>query len=389
MDHHRLIEGARRLLPWLVDTRRDFHAHPETSLSETRTCEKICTHLDRMGIPHSIHAGTGVVGQIRVPGADKTVALRADIDALPMSDRKTVPYKSTHAGIMHACGHDVHTTVLLGAARLLSEMADLSRNVTLIFQPAEETCEGAKALIAAGALDDPRPDAIFALHVAPRFRAGQIGIKAGTYAASSDAFDIRITGRSSHGARPYQGIDAIVVAAQLITAVQSIVSRNISAHDRAVLSLGRITGGTKRNIIARDVLIEGTLRTLSKDVRDTIIKRLKEIVAQLPKSFGADGELTVRPGACLLQNDAGMIDLIRRNGERLLGAGNVVHEPNPSMGVEDFAFYLKDIPGAIYSLGTRGDTEDTAHPVHTNRFDVDETAMVFGTALQVMNVLTA
>ncbi|MCG8614848.1 MAG: amidohydrolase, partial [Desulfobacterales bacterium] len=222
----------------------------------------------------------------------------------------------------------------------------------------------------------------------PRFRAGRIGIKAGTYAASSDAFDIRITGRSSHGARPYQGIDAIVVAAQLITAVQTIVSRNVNAHDRAVLSLGRINGGTKRNIVAGEVFIEGTLRTLSEKVRDTVIHRLTEMVTDIPRSFGARGELTVRPGACLLQNDAGMIDLIRKNGERLLGSENVIHEPNPSMGVEDFAFYLKDIPGAIYSLGTRGETEDTSHPVHTNRFDVDETAMVFGTALQVMNVLT-
>ncbi|MCG8686262.1 MAG: M20 family metallopeptidase [Desulfobacterales bacterium] len=388
MDHTKILKQAQSILPWLIETRRSFHMQPETAMAEYKTRDRICLLLNEMGIGHKAVAKTGVIGHIRAKHPGKTIALRADIDALPMDDKKTTSYCSAIDGKMHACGHDVHTTILLGAAKLLSQMKhNLPHNIILVFQPAEETCEGAKALIREGALDSPKPDAIFALHSAPRFKSGQIGIKAGTYAAASDAIDVRIKGRSSHGARPYQGIDAIVIAAHFITAAQTIISRNISAHDRAVLSFGQIQGGDKRNIIANEVFIQGTLRTLSPDIRKNVLRRIEEMVAQLPDSFGGKGSIAVRPGACLLQNDTAMIDHIRKNGELLLGKDNVVREKYPSMGVEDFAFYLESIPGAIFSLGTRGEDETTSHPVHTNLFDVDETAMVYGVALQTMNVL--
>ncbi len=239
----------------------------------------------------------------------------------------------------------------------------------------------------AGALKNPKPDAIFALHAAPGLKTGQIGIKYNTYAASSDAIDILINGTSCHGARPFQGTDAIIIAAQTITAIQTIISRNINAHDKAVLSLGRIQGGNKRNIIAEKVGIEGTLRTLSETVRGKILDQLQELVTTLPRAFGGTGKLTVRPGACILKNDTAMIDHVRQNASRLLGNDAVIRTQHPSMGVEDFAFYLKEIPGAIYSLGTRGADSNTAFPIHTNQFDIDETALPVGVALQVMNVL--
>lgn len=388
MDYKTLLKKSHDMLPWLIEIRRDFHRHPETAMAEFRTRDRICACLSAMGIAHEVVAGTGVVGRIIKKGARKTIALRADIDALPMEDHKTVSYKSGTGGNMHACGHDVHTTILLGAGRLLEKIGnELDRNVVLLFQPAEETCTGAAAMVGAGGLENPVPDGIFALHVAPKLRSGQIGIKPGVYAASSDVIDIRILGKSSHGARPFQGVDAIVVAAHLICALQTLVSRNIDAHDQAVLSFGRIKGGDKRNIIAREVTIEGTLRTLSKTVRRLMLERLDTMVRDLAESFGATAVLSIKPGASILKNDPLMIDLVRRNGERLLGKGAVVLETKPSMGVEDFACYLEKVPGAIYSLGTRGAGSNTAFPVHTNRFDIDEKAMATGVALQVMNVL--
>lgn len=324
MIPRQLMKQVNPIFPRLVTIRRDFHRHPETAMEEVRTRDKIRALLDTWGIQNRIVAGTGVAGLLMTPGAQKTVALRADTDALPIRDEKTVPYRSRHEGRMHACGHDVHTTVLLGAAKILSDNQEtLDRNIAFIFQPGEETCQGAAAMIEAGILDEPRPDAIFALHVNPRIRSGRIGIRYGPYSAASDSLDIRIRGMRRHGAR------------------------------------------------------------------NRILEQLRRLVTALPQALGGTGELIVTTGACVLENDDALINRVRQNVTDLYGADALELETRASMGIEDFAFFLKEIPGAIFSLGTRGTGPNTAFPVHTPCFDADEQAMKTGVAVQVMNALTA
>ena len=251
MEFKNILEEARELNDWLVNIRRDFHRNPELGLEEIRTQKKVMEYLDSLGIENKKIAKTGVLGIIRGKKQGKTVALRADMDALPIEDGKDLPYKSTIPGKMHACGHDAHTTILLGAARLLKRREEeLSGNVKLFFQPAEETVGGAKPMIEEGAMDNPKVHGVFGLHVAPHIPVGKIGIRYGKMNASSDTINITIRGNSSHGAYPHRGIDAIMISASVISSLQTIVSRNMDPLNSAVISLGTIKGGSQDNIIA-------------------------------------------------------------------------------------------------------------------------------------------
>jgi len=373
----------------MVEIRRDLHRHPELGLEEHRTSAKVRDLLEEMGIEHvGGLAGTGVLGLIRGRPQGRVVALRADLDALPLQDAKEVPYRSEIPGKMHACGHDVHTAILLGAARILAARAtELAGTVKLLFQPAEETVGGARLLIEEGALDDPPVEAIFGLHVDSELEVGAIGLRYGQRNASSDNLFITIHGRSCHGAYPAGGVDAIVAAAQVISALQTVVSRNVDAREAAVVTIGTIRGGTQGNIVASRVELVGTARSLDPAIRELVLRRVRETAEGVAAGLGARAEVEIEPSYDPLINDDAMVDVVRRNAVRLLGEESIVVRARPNMGVEDFAFYLSRVPGAFFSLGVRNEAAGIVHPVHNELFDVDERSMPVGAAMQVRNAL--
>jgi amidohydrolase len=385
-----ILTAAQDLLPWMSEIRRDLHQHPELGLEEHRTSKKVQSILDEIGIEHEDGlGGTGVLGTIHGDGEGHVVALRADLDALPIEDNKDVPYASKVPGKMHACGHDAHTAMLLGAARLLVEgKASLPGTVKLLFQPAEETVGGAKLMIEAGALDNPRVDAIFGLHVDPGLEVGTVGLHYGQRNASSDDITIVVHGKAAHAAYPYEGVDAIVAAAHVVTALQTIVSRNVDAREAAVVSLGTIHGGTQTNIVADRVEVVGTVRCLNQATRNSVLQRIKEAAEAVAHGLGARAEVTIEPSYDPLVNDDSMVAIVRESSRKLVGDDRVVIFKKPQMGVEDFGYYLSEVPGAFYSLGVRNETDGIVHSVHHGLFDIDENAMAFGVALQVLNAMT-
>lgn len=386
----KLLAAAEEILPWMSEIRRDFHRHPELGLEEHRTAARVQTLLDELGIEHEDGlGGTGVLGLI--PGNPKgpVAALRADMDALPLQDAKDVPYRSQIPGKMHACGHDVHMAIQLGAARLLLGLpGPLPGRVKLLFQPAEETVGGAKLLIEAGVLEDPAVDAVFGLHVDGGRDVGSFGLHYGQRNASSDNVDIIVHGRSGHGAYPSGGVDAIVVAAQVITALQTVVSRNVDARDSAVVSFGKIQGGSQGNILADRVGLVGTVRCLDPAIRELVVRRVRETAEGVAAAMGGRAEVEIEPSYDALINDNAMVDVVRENARALVGEENVFIFPKPNMGVEDFAYYLSHVPGAFFALGVRNEAAGIVDTVHQVGFDVDETCMVYGAAVQVLNALS-
>ena len=364
--------------------------NPELSGKEFRTRDKVVEYLKDMGIEHKTGiADTGVLGIIRGKQGGKTVALRADMDALPIQDKKNVVYKSTIDGKMHACGHDAHTSILLGTAKILKGMEeDLHGNVKLFFQPAEETVGGAERMIEDGVMENPGVDAVFGLHVSPEIDVGKIGIKYGQTNAYTDSLEITVYGKDGHAARPHEGIDAIVTASQIVVALQSIVSRNIDPVNSVVVTIGTINGGTRCNIIADRVRLTGTMRTLDPDTRELVIKRIKNIVTQIAEAMGGKAECIIKDGYPALVNTDEIIDIVRDSGEGVLGADNVTILKTPRLGGEDFAYFAKAAPSAFYRLGCGNAEKGIIHGAHTCLFDIDEDCLVFGTALQVQNVLT-
>ncbi|MEJ2580479.1 MAG: amidohydrolase [Acidobacteriota bacterium] len=385
-----ILTAAKGILPWMIEIRRDLHQHPELGLEEHRTSQKVQGILRELSIDFQAGlGGTGVLGVIRGGGEGGIVALRADLDALPIQDDKDVDYASKVPGKMHACGHDVHTTMLLGAARLLEEEKESFNGIVkLLFQPAEETVGGAKLMIEAGALENPKVEAIFGVHVDSSLDVGTIGLHYGQRNASSDDLEIVVHGKAAHAAYPSVGVDAIVAAAHIVTAMQSIVSRNVDARAAAVVTLGVIEGGNQTNIIADRVRLAGTVRCLDREVRASVLQRIEETAGAVARAMGARAEVTITPSYDPVINDEQMVELVRENSRRLLGEESAVIFDRPLMGVEDFGFYLTEIPGAFYSLGVRNAAKGIVHPVHFGLFDVDENAMAIGVALQVLNALS-
>ncbi|ABW17964.1 M20 metallopeptidase family protein [Alkaliphilus oremlandii] len=389
-DYHDLLNEAKKIEDWLISIRRDFHRHPELGMAEFRTREKIIGYLEELGIRYQSHvAGTGVVGFIEGKQEGRTIALRADMDALPIEDRKEVPYGSTIPGKMHACGHDAHMTILLGAARLLKERADeLKGQVKLFFQPAEETVGGAKPMIEAGVMENPKVDCVIGLHVSSQIETGEIGIRYGQMNAASDTIKIVLHGKSSHGAYPQEGVDAILMAGQVLTALQSIVSRNVSPIKSAVITIGVIHGGTQGNIIADRVELIGTVRTLEAETRVFVINKIEAIVKNIAAAMGGKAEFFREEGYTALINTDSIVDMVRFNGEKILGYGKVHRIEHPSLGVEDFAYFAEKAPGAFYILGCRNEEKGIIHEAHYGLFDIDEECLSVGVAMQVGNVLT-
>lgn len=372
-----------------VALRRQLHRQAERSEQEYGTMSRIAEHLSTLGIPCCTGvAETGVVGLIEGALPGPVIALRADIDALPIQEENPgIDYASETAGVMHACGHDAHTAILLGTAEVLLRLrAQLRGCVKLLFQPAEESIGGAERMIAEGVLENPHVDAVFGLHVANDLHPGQIGLRFGQMYAASDMLTVKIHGRSCHGAHPSEGVDAILIAAQILTACQSVVSRNVAPTDAAVCSFGTIRGGQVRNQIADYVEMTGILRTLCPETRLLLRERVKTICVQTAAMLGGSAEFLVDPSYGTLINNDAMVEQVRANATALLGADSTVQRRVPSLGVEDFAFFAAERPACFFHLGAG--TGDPRHDVaHSSSYDIDERCIPIGICLQALNVL--
>lgn len=377
-----LILEAKAENEAFIRNRRWFHQHPEVSGKEKETSAYAAEELRRLGfeVAENVY-GYGVVGVLHGAAKGKAVALRADMDALSIEEVNETPYRSQNPGVMHACGHDSHMAALLGAAHLLaSHQAELRGTVKLLFQPAEELSPvgGSRGMIAAGALEGV--DAVFGMHVWPDLPHGTVGIKSGALMGASDHFIVTIHGKSSHAARPEMGIDAVLVGTQFVQELQSIVSRQISPLASAVITIGQFHAGTRYNIIADTCRMEGTCRTLDEKVRDYIEKHLRTSLEHVCSGNGATGEFEYQRGYMAVVNDAAMTAHVRKTAVSLFGEGAVEDIQVPSMCGEDFAFYLKEKPGAFFWLGTAKEGTET-FPLHNSRFDVDEDILWRGAAL--------
>jgi amidohydrolase len=380
----RVREMAGEIYPDLVSIRRHLHQYPELSFNEVETANFISEKLRSFGIERQKRmAQTGIVSVIRGRTKGKCVALRADIDALPIQEQNEVPYKSKVDGRMHACGHDVHTTCLIGASVILNKLQDqLNGSVRLIFQPGEEKLPGgASKLIREGVLKDPSPAAIFGQHVHPPLETGKVGVKSGIYMASADEIYLTVKGKGGHAAMPEECIDPILIASNLIQTLQQVVSRHASPTIPTVLTFGKIWSvGGATNIIPGEVKIEGTFRTLDEDWRNTAHKLIETITSDVIKAQGATCDLNIVKGYPYLNNDGPLTDRFRDYAKDYLGSENVVELP-VRMTAEDFAYYSHRLPSCFFRLGTGNIEQGITSPLHTPTFDVDERCLEIGAGL--------
>ena len=381
----RALVGAQK--DWMIEKRRLLHRIPERGFEEYKTQRAIMDALEEIGIPYQTER-TWVIGLIEGSEPGETVALRADIDALPLVEPQGCAFRSEHEGMMHACGHDAHTAILLGAAKVLYGIRDqLKGNVKLLFQPAEETDGGAEPMVAAGAMENPHVSRVYGLHVQPYLPVGTIETRAGTLNASTDTVELIIHGRASHGAYPESSADAIVCAAQVITALQTLVSRNLSPLSSAVLSIGMIHGGTASNIICDEVALRGTLRTANSEIRTMMKKRIAEVTQNVALAMGCSADVNITSGYAALVNDNQEAARVRRVGVRLLGEENTVEKRDPSMGGEDFSFFCDAVPGAFFHLGCTAKEDLPAPLLHSRDFSLNEDCLTVGAMMHVALVL--
>ncbi len=371
--------------PDIIKLRRDFHRHPELSGQEHRTSDALCAELDAMGVPYRRVADTGIVATIRgkAPGAywaegqpAKRVALRADIDALPVTEQTGAAYASCNEGVMHACGHDCHMSMMLGAVRILNEVRDRLRGeVRILFQPCEEVSIGALKMIEAGALDGV--DAIYGAHIWSEVDAGKVSCEPGQRMAHTDWFRIDIEGVSAHGSMPHKGVDAVVVGAEMVTALQILVSRDISPFEPVVVTVGEFHGGEARNIMAGSAYLTGTVRTWSNKLRAEVPDRLAHIVERLAHALGAKATFSFEPGNAGLSNDPACAACARKAVAEVLGE-EAVGSYEGTLSGEDFSEYLRLVPGVFVFLGTRNPDAGAVHPQHSGLYEVDESVLVKG-----------
>lgn len=389
----RIAQAVEAMRPQLIAQRRDIHMHPELSNREERTARVVAEKLKSLGFDE-VKTGVarhGVVGVLKGGRPGGVIAVRADMDALPILETNDVPYKSQTPGVKHACGHDVHTTVALGVAEVLSKMrAEINGTIKFIFQPAEEGAPageegGAELMIKEGALDNPRPQAIFGLHTEPNVQAGQIGYHSGPAMASSDTFSIIIRGKGAHGAQPQLGVDAVVVASECVLALQHIRSRRIDPLEPLVITLGTIQGGTRFNVIASEVKLTGTMRTLNDKVRERAVSLMRETLTNVTAAYGATFELNMEGSNPVTYNEPSLVEETLPTIRRVVGAENAL-TLKPFMPAEDFAHYQKLIPGFYYFLGVGNRAKGITAGWHTPDFDVDEESLVVGVKV-MSNVL--
>lgn len=383
MLKEKIRQLAKQYAPDFIAIRHHLHAHPELSYQEFETSKFVQQQLSRIGIPFEVMAGTGVVGLLKGNNADsRVIALRADMDALPIEEENDVPYRSKNAGVMHACGHDVHTAVLLGAAKVLHELKDeWEGTVKLIFQPGEEKNPGgASLMIKEGVLKNPAPQAIFGLHVHPGLETGKLSFRGGMVMASADELYITIRGKGGHAAAPHLTVDTILVASHLVVALQQIISRNRNPLSPSVLSITSVQGGYTTNVIPSEVKLMGTFRAMDEEWRFRAHELIRKQATELVHSMGAEIDLHIDVGYPMVYNNEAL-DRVARSEARDFMGGDRVLETEVRMGAEDFGYYTRQIPGCFYRLGVMNVEKGITSGVHTPRFNIDESAIEIGVGM--------
>jgi amidohydrolase len=389
-----IASAAEAMRARLVERRRDFHMHPELSNREERTARIVAERLRALGFD-DVRTGVGrhgVVGLLKGGRPGPVVAVRADMDALPIQETIDVPYKSQNPGVKHACGHDAHTTIGLGVAEVLAAMrGQIPGTVKFLFQPAEEGPPpgeegGARLMIKEGALENPRPAAIFGLHVMPPYKVGEIAYTSGPAMASSDRFVVTVRGKRAHGAAPHLGIDTVLVATECVTALQTIRSRRIDPQEPIVLTVGSIHGGNRFNILADEVKLEGTVRTLNEDVRKRVQEMMRTTLAGVTSAYGATYEMEYEENTAVTVNDPGLVEETLPAIRRSVGEANV-RAIKSQMVAEDFSYYQRVVPGFFYFLGVSNESRGITASLHTADFDLDEESLVIGVRTMTTVVL--
>jgi len=376
-----MFSSDQQMSDWLIKIRRQFHKNPELSFKEHATTAAIVNILKQFNVDvRTFNNVTGAVGLLKGAQDGPTIGLRADIDALPIQELNDVSYKSSNPGVMHACGHDAHTAILLGVAKKIVASGLMSRvkgNVKLFFQPAEERGSGAKALIDRGVLENPYVDRVIATHVVPDLPCGQMGVFRGKGMASANRFELTVTGKGAHGARPDEGADPIVAASDFVMATQSVVSRNVRPREPAVVTIGKFKSGSAANIIPHSAYLEGSIRALTEDVRRLLTKRLQEIAAGIAQTYRVTYDFTMFEGIPCLHNDNQVAEELYQISEIILGRKNV-RILEPVMGSEDFALFSEARPGAMFRLGCSNPDKGLVNGLHSPHFDMDERALEIG-----------
>ena len=371
---------TKKYKDYIIEKRRYFHMNPEPSFNEYDTSKVIQEELTKIGIPFEIFAKTGIIATIKGQNPGKTVLLRADMDALEVCEKNNVSYRSQKEGLMHACGHDGHIAMLLGAAHVLNEIKnDISGKIKLLFQPAEEIAKGAKAMIEESKIIDSI-DAAFAIHLWQGVPVGKISLESGARMAAADLFSIKVKGKSGHGSMPHETIDAVVVASAIVMNLQHLVSRNTNPLDTLVVTVGKLTAGTRHNIIAGEALLEGTIRSFSDEVWKKIPEQIERVVKNTAAAYNAEAEIDLVRATPPLVNNQDISDILKASAEKLYGE-EVVTKYEKTPGWEDFAYFTQAVPGALAFVGIRNDEKGINSPHHNETFDMDEEALEMGANL--------
>ncbi len=380
-------EEIQKLLPEIIAFRRDVHRHPSQSGSEQETVVRITKQLDKYGVKYDVLLdGTAVCAQVGT-GGEPCVGVRADIDALPITEDSGVDFASENKGCMHACGHDMHASIVLGIAILLKQHEnELGGTVKFFFQPAEETTGGADRMIKAGVLENPYVKQIIGLHVEPGYLAGEAGFKYGQMMAASDEFTLRVRGKGCHGAHPDSGVDTIVLASQIVTALQSISSRNLAPYEAGVVTVGKFTAGTAGNVIPAEAELVGILRSLSEETRMRLRERVKAVAEGVAQAYGGEAELELRPSYTALTNDDTIVSVVHGAAKEVFGADKVTQEKTPSLGTEDFAYFAQARPSCFWHLGCGYEGKYNA-PIHNAKFNANENCIPLGIEVQTKAIL--
>ena len=371
---------TKKYKDYIIEKRRYFHMNPEPSFNEYNTSKVVQEELKKLEIPFEIFAKTGIIATIKGKNPGKTVLLRADMDALEVCEKNNVSYKSQKEGLMHACGHDGHIAMLLGAAHVLNEIKnDISGEIKLFFQPAEEVAKGAKAVIEESKITDSI-DAAFAIHLWQGIPVGKISLESGARMAAADLFSIKVKGKSGHGSMPHETIDAVVVASAIVMNLQHLVSRNTNPLDTLVVTVGKLTAGTRHNIIAGEALLEGTIRSFSDEVWKKVPEQIERVVKNTAAAYNAEAEIDLVRATPPLVNNQDISDILKASAEKLYGE-EVVTKYEKTPGGEDFAYFTQVVPGALAFVGIRNDEKGINSPHHNETFDMDEEALEMGANL--------
>ncbi|MGZ3755116.1 MAG: M20 metallopeptidase family protein [Mucilaginibacter sp.] len=383
MIKQQIQELAKNIFDDVVADRRHLHSHPELSFEEVETSAFVARKLDELGLTYERMADNGLVSLIKGDKpSDKVVALRADMDALPITEANDVAYKSQNVGVMHACGHDVHTSSLLGAAKILTSLkSEFGGTIKLIFQPAEERLPGgASLMIKEGVLENPKPQAVIGQHVMPLIDAGKVGFRSGKYMASTDELFVTVKGKGGHAAQPQQNIDPVIITAHILTALQTVISRSNDPKSPSVLSFGKVIANGATNVIPNEVYLEGTFRAMDEEWRADAHIKMKKIAEGIAESMGGSCDFNIKKGYPFLINEPKLTASARSHAEEYLGKENVL-DLDIWMAAEDFAYYSQVADACFYRLGTRNESRGITSSVHTPTFDIEESALELSVGL--------